>query len=1342
MPNFSPYCFVYNNNSNNNNNNSKYCNNYTTANKFLFIVLLLNIFVFSSTVTSSNVFQHTTETIEKCLIEDKDDLCLISRKNEFYYRWCNLETVERIHMTEYGVPEERQTPWLVIGRYAEEPSNANTQFFFNGRLCPNSPDPYHAEVTFTCCPKERKRDEILSIDEIRPCLYIMEVCTSCHCEESSINVITDRENKEAESTWSVKSEKRVLRQLNDTGGFAQIINQDEILDTSDVEYDDDLGLNDEINEIYQMIDEEMEFAKQEKQRQENERRLQAQKEEAEKFDIKQDEANGKAEEGEKQRKLEEDKVKHNRHVEQKRKRDKQGEEKTKMEERNFNENDSAEGKLKGTRNLRDLVNNINLENLRNRVKRMFYHGYKNYMSKAFPMDELSPISCAGSIQKQTGGSMLTLIDTLDTLVVLGDYDEFVKGVRTVSDMASYKLDQNISVFETNIRILGGLLSAHILALDRRELGITEAFLNSPPHLPYDGKLLDLALDLGDRLIPAFETKTGIPYGTVNLMKGVPPKETSISSLAGAGTLYLELGLLSSLSRDPKYAEISRRGMVELFSRRNKKTDLFGAHIDTKTGSWTEAHAGIGSNADSFYEYLLKCYILFDDVDMFYMFREAYDAVLLHLKQGPWYRDAQIRDGGNVRTQYNNLQAFWPGLQMDIGHVSDAVDSLNVIHSLWRKYGFTPEHYDWQKRRLIGTSGRREYPLRPEMIESIYHVHEYFKSHGDAAVAASWIEAGKVVLEGLETTRVNCGYAAVKNVETKELEDNMPSFFLSETLKYLYLLFDSDNNPFSSSAIMPSSKKKSFVFSTEAHIFDIEEGQRINFIDINYQPKVYAKKKEKFKVNNAVFESVLKCHSRPWWERAELIFNAPGIAAGNKINSGTGRGKAFLSSLNSGSSSSSNNNEATVHEMTGSPTENGGKLMHLNIPDLGSFDVEAFPGGFQIRNHNDNLFLEIANLGGEPVMISEGHHFESVDTRNAAPFTKVSNWYHYKDGTSRQCYIRTDITNRYFDCSPSAFGEYSSKPFELKGIITKPIGDKQGCNEFAEPTHTKGKIVYLDRGGCLFEEKVLYAQKAGAIGVIIGLINKDDKLFIMAGIEASTGLVMNTAETITEEGFEGEVALSQASLSAEEVKEYERDLAVVKKLIDGNDNNEDDGKQKIGEGIKTLIVHLVNNLKSDKIPMKAKKNVVSLALRILSLDPSKPLTPNIYSEIMEGIKATQVHVNLGKPGGSESENDEDDATRNYDTKIPVIQVSFQSARQIKSLINAYAAMEDRPVITIANQLPNNIPKSIRSTHTAVLKGNVSNIDLLTRGEWGVNLNLKENEWQLGITKRVGNVDPNP
>ena len=89
------------------------------------------------------------------------------------------------------------------------------------------------------------------------------------------------------------------------------------------------------------------------------------------------------EEGEKQRKLEEDKVKHNKRIKEKRKHDEQEEENKKTEERSkrssVNVNDKVEAKLSGTRNLRDLINSINLENLKDRVKRMFYHGYKNYM---------------------------------------------------------------------------------------------------------------------------------------------------------------------------------------------------------------------------------------------------------------------------------------------------------------------------------------------------------------------------------------------------------------------------------------------------------------------------------------------------------------------------------------------------------------------------------------------------------------------------------------------------------------------------------------------------------------------------------------------------------------------------------------------------------------------------------------------------------------------------------------------------------------------------------------------------------------------------------------------------
>ena len=97
-----------------------------------------------------------------------------------------------------------------------------------------------------------------------------------------------------------------------------------------------------------------------------------------------------------------------------------------------------------------------------------------------------------------------------------------------------------------------------------------------------------------------------------------------------------------------------------------------------------------------------------------------------------------------------------------------------------------------------------------------------------------------------------------------------------------------------------------------------------------------------------------------------------------------------------------------------------------------------------------------------------------------------------------------------------------------------------------------------------------------------------------------------------------------------MKDYNRDLAKVKSLISFGADSSENGKKKISEGLKIMISNLVENLKSDKIPMKAKKNVVDLALQILSLDPDKPLTPKIYADIMAGIKANQVYAGRGIP----------------------------------------------------------------------------------------------------------------
>ena len=126
---------------------------------------------------------------------------------------------------------------------------------------------------------------------------------------------------------------------------------------------------------------------------------------------------------------------------------------------------------------------------------------------------------------------------------------------------------------------------------------------------YDGHLLTLSIDLGERLMPAFETKTSIPYGTVNLRYGVPSGETKIASTAGAGSLLVEFQVLSCLCGQAKFGEAAFTAMKALYQRRSP-IGLLGKHINTETGHWSESLSGVGSNADSFYEYLLKAYLLF------------------------------------------------------------------------------------------------------------------------------------------------------------------------------------------------------------------------------------------------------------------------------------------------------------------------------------------------------------------------------------------------------------------------------------------------------------------------------------------------------------------------------------------------------------------------------------------------------------------------------------------------------------------------------------------------------------------------------------------------------------
>lgn len=166
-----------------------------------------------------------------------------------------------------------------------------------------------------------------------------------------------------------------------------------------------------------------------------------------------------------------------------------------------------------------------MERNRQRVHGMFTFAYDSYLKYAFPLDELDPIHCTGrgvdldrpdniNINDVLGNYSLTLIDTLDTLAIMGNRTAFVDAVRRVIAQVSFDQDSNVQVFEVTIRVLGGLLSAHMIAMEPR--------FNM--HVPgYGHELLDLARDLAARLLPAFDnTATGLPHPRVNLRHGVLP----------------------------------------------------------------------------------------------------------------------------------------------------------------------------------------------------------------------------------------------------------------------------------------------------------------------------------------------------------------------------------------------------------------------------------------------------------------------------------------------------------------------------------------------------------------------------------------------------------------------------------------------------------------------------------------------------------------------------------------------------------------------------------------------------------------------------------------------------
>lgn len=438
--------------------------------------------------------------------------------------------------------------------------------------------------------------------------------------------------------------------------------------------------------------------------------------------------------------------------------------------------------------------------MREKVRKMFYHAYDNYMAHAFPHDELKPLSKTFTdslselgnlnlehLSEHYNGSALTLIESLSSLVILGNNTEFERAVRWLSENLSFDVDVRTNLFECNIRVLGGLVSAHILATDSRNRLVQGTYKN---------ELLILAEDLGRRFLPAFDTPTGLPYAWINLKYGVMENETTETSTSGCGSLILEMGALSQLTGDPRYESAALRALRKLWSMRSS-LNLLGTTLDVATGEWIEYSSGIGAGVDSFYEYLIKAHILFGKEELWRMFQSAYLAVQKYFRHGPWYHEADMRTGKATYWQLTSLQAFWPGVQVLIGDIAAANSSHREFVYVWEKFGVLPERYLLDHQMLHPTE--KYYPLRPELAESTFYLYQATKDPW-------YIEVGKSMVDSLNLyAKVEGGFASIKDVTTMQLEDHQHSFFLAETCKYLYLLFDD-------SFLVD----RNYVFTTEGH----------------------------------------------------------------------------------------------------------------------------------------------------------------------------------------------------------------------------------------------------------------------------------------------------------------------------------------------------------------------------------------------------------------------------------------------------------------------------------------------------------------------------------------------
>ncbi len=398
------------------------------------------------------------------------------------------------------------------------------------------------------------------------------------------------------------------------------------------------------------------------------------------------------------------------------------------------------------------------------VRAELRHTWQSYRHFAWGHDQLLPVSSGhGEFFDDAHPVGLTIVEALDTLWLMGLDDELADGIGWIRDNLDFSgVNADVQVFETNIRMVGGLLSGYLCTGER--------------------VLLEHAKKIADILLPCFTTSpTGLPYRRVNPSTGAITGTENV--LAEIGTIIAEFGTLSRLVGDPRYYDAAKKAMKAVYDRRSP-LDLVGAALNVETGEWTDRTSEVDPPVDSFFEYLWDGWDLFGDHDLKRWYDTLTAGILRHEAERfgghLWFHRADMTTGAGLGRETSELTAFYAGLLGQSGSLSLGEAYHDAWASVLDTYALLPEGYDYGTGKATDPGNQ----LRPEYVDSAFNL---------------WLLTGKELyreraydyyLRQKRASRVPNGWTVVSDVTTSpaKVGDLTSGYWWSEQMKYWFLMF--------------------------------------------------------------------------------------------------------------------------------------------------------------------------------------------------------------------------------------------------------------------------------------------------------------------------------------------------------------------------------------------------------------------------------------------------------------------------------------------------------------------------------------------------------------------------